>query len=337
MIVSSKNFVLKLEEILKDDLPTERYNESENIVLELIQRWHSGQKQFTHYTSGSTGRPKKISISREKIEISAESTLSTIDPDGKIKKVLLCLNPSNIGGAMVVYRALIYDHDITIVEPTSDLKGVVNEEIFDLTSMVPMQFANLTKQETNRFRNILIGGAPMPLKNIKYESNVYSTFGMTETVSHIALRKLCDDFYTTTGDTIVDITEQNTLKIRGSITDNKWIVTNDVVEILSKTSFKWLGRADFVINSGGIKIHPEMIEAQLEKQITSEFIATSLPDEKLGRKLILLINSDPQKLDFSILEKYHQPKEVFFNQKIFKTSNNKIDRRKTQAHFEASL
>lgn len=338
MIVNSKNFVLKLEEILIDDLPTERYNESENIVLELIRSWHSGQKYFTHYTSGSTGRPKKIVISREKIQISAKSTLSAIDPNSKIKNALLCLNPLNIGGAMVVYRSLLYDHDLTIIEPSSNVMSALDKDrIYDLTSMVPMQYRNLSNDDLTRFKNILIGGAPMSVDKTVLNTNVYSTYGMTETVSHIALRKLSEEVFMTIGDTVVDINEKKTLKIKGSITDNQWLETNDIVDIQSDKTFKWLGRADFVINSGGIKINPEMVEAQLENQIKHAFIATSLPDDNLGRKLVLLIEGDNQTLDFSELDKYHQPKEVFFNQKIFKTANNKIDRLKTQEHFESTL
>lgn len=338
MIVTSKNFVLKLEEILIDDLPTERYNDSENIVLELIRTWHSGKKKFTHYTSGSTGRPKKIVISREQIEISAKSTLSFIDPSNEISNVLLCLDPSNIGGAMVVYRALIYDHDLSIIEPTSNVMSALNQDqSYDLTSMVPMQFRNLTKKDLARFKIVLIGGAPMPVDETEYGTKVYSTFGMTETVSHIALRQLSEEVFTTTGDTVVDISKRNTLRIKGSITDNKWLETNDIVEIQSNTTFKWFGRADYIINSGGVKINPEKVEEQLVDQIKNEFIAASLPDDNLGRKLVLLINGEAQELDFSVLEKYHHPKEVFFNQKIFKTSNNKIDRKKTQEHFESTI
>ncbi|WP_424960976.1 AMP-binding protein [Ekhidna sp.] len=306
--------------------------------MELIRSWHSGQRYFTHYTSGSTGRPKKIVIGRDKIEISAKSTLSAIDPNRKIKNALLCLNPLNIGGAMVVYRSLLYNLDLTIIEPSTTIMDAMDKDlIYDLTSMVPMQYRGLSKNDLTRFRNILIGGAPMAVEKRVLNSNIYSTYGMTETVSHIALRKLSEEAFTTIGDTVVDISEKKTLKIKGSITDNQWLETNDIVDIQSDRTFKWLGRVDFVINSGGIKINPEMIEAQLEDQIKQEFIATSLPDDTLGRRLVLLIEGDNQMLDFSTLEKYHQPKEVFFNQKIFKTANNKIDRKKTQEHFESTL
>jgi len=338
VIVTSKNFVLKLEEILKDNLPTERYNEHENIVLGMIRDWHSEQKNFTHYTSGSTGRPKKVKISREKIELSAKSTLEYIDADNEIKTSLLCLDPRHIGGAMVVYRALVYGHDLAIIEPTSSLKQALNDDQnYDLASMVPMQFKGLGMDELSKVKHILIGGAPIAVDKREYKPNVFATFGMTETVSHIALRRISEESFTTTGDTQVAVSTNGTLKIHGSITDNKWLETNDVVEVYSSTSFKWLGRADFMINSGGIKINPEYVEAQLMDQIAGEFMAGSIPDDKFGRKLILLIAGDRQSLDFSSLEKYHRPKEVFFNQKIIKTPGNKIDRLKTQELFETSL
>ncbi|WP_420578412.1 AMP-binding protein [Ekhidna sp.] len=306
--------------------------------MELIRKWHSGQKYFTHYTSGSTGRPKKIIISREKIELSVKSTLAFIDPKNAIKSSLLCLSPANIGGAMVVYRAIIFDHDLKIIEPTSNLQQAFKKgQYFDLASMVPLQFKNLSKKDISRFGTILIGGAHMPADMTNYDSNIYATFGMTETVSHIALRHINEELFITTGDTEVAATSDQTLKIKGSITGNKWLITNDIVKIHSNKQFKWIGRADFIINSGGIKINPEMIEAQLMSQIKCDFMAASLPDDKLGRKLVLLIEGGDQKLDFTSLGKYHQPREVFFNQQIFKTKTNKIDRLKTQQYFESLL
>ena len=337
MNIRSKNFVLKLEEILKEELPTERYNEHEKFVLKIIRNWHANTQLFTHQTSGSTGRPKKIDISRDKIEMSARATLSYIDPYDKIKTSMLCLNPKHIGGAMVVYRSLIYNHDLTIVDPSTDLSKAIEHNSFDLVSMVPLQFGKLTESQLNQFGTILIGGAPLKVQSVRSTAKVYSTFGMTETVSHIALRPIDKDEFTTTGDTIVEADEYQTLKIKGKITDHKWLITNDIVSTTSPKSFKWVGRKDFVINSGGIKVNPEDLEQKLEPQIADEFIIGSIPDADLGQKVVLISEGSERPIDFSSLDKYHRPKVCFYNQEIFRTSSGKIDRKKTIEHLEKKL
>lgn len=255
-----------------------------------------------------------------------------------IRNSLLCINPEFIGGAMVIYRALIYDLDLFVVEPGADFMQHVEAELqFDIVSLVPMQFENLTQDQISRFRVILIGGAPMPVDVRKLNSNVFSTFGMTETVSHIALRPISEEVFTTTGDTEIGIKKDHSLKIKGTITDNKWLNTNDLIEFISNKSFKWLGRKDFIINSGGVKLNPETIEQILHDQIEGDFMVASMADERLGRKAVLLLQEDHKLIDFSGLDTYQKPKEVFFNQKIFKTESNKIDRLKTQKHFEENL
>ena len=302
-------------------------------MLKLVRRWYSDQHFFEHQTSGSTGKPRKIKIGRDKIEISARATMSYIDSNSKIKTSLLCLNPDHIGGAMVVYRSLIFDHDLTLVESASNPLQAGGEH-YDLVSMVPMQFKMLSQPEMDQFGTILIGGASIETGTIESKANIYSTFGMTETVSHIALRPINEEIYTTTGDTEVDIDENQLLKIKGSITDHKWLVTNDVVSLVSKYLFRWIGRKDFIINSGGIKANPEAIESQLKDKVSGEIMIASLPDEKLGRKIILLLEGTEQTIDFSILDRYHKPKACYFDQHLIKTSNGKIDRRKTQEYFE---
>lgn len=338
MIIYSKNFCLKLEEILKEELPTETYNDTEKNVLKIVRNWHSDKSHFSHQTSGSTGVPKQIEISREKIKYSSQATMSFIGSKANINNTLLCINPEFIGGAMVVYRALINDLDIHIVEPgTNFIDQLAHDDQFDLVSMVPMQFEKLTQDQISRFKVILIGGAPMPVKKEQYKAKVYSTFGMTETVSHIALRPLSEEVFTATGDAEIGINKDQSLKIKGTITDHKWLNTNDLIELVSNKSFKWLGRKDFVINSGGIKVNPETIEQSLQNQIEGDFMVGSMADEKLGRKVVLLMQQDHKLIDFSGLTPYQKPKEVFFNQRIFKTESNKIDRIKTQQSFEANL
>ncbi|SNS71314.1 O-succinylbenzoic acid--CoA ligase [Ekhidna lutea] len=333
MIIKSKKFVLKLEEILKEGLPTEKYNEFEKFVLELVKKWHNGDSFFVHHTSGSTGKPKAIKISREKIEYSARATMEYIDPNRQIRSSLLCLNPNFIGGAMVIYRGLIFDHDISIVPPSTAYNADL-EDNYDLVSIAPLQFEQMSSSQIDRFGTILIGGAPMPVSGKPYKSNVYSTFGMTETVSHFALRKLENDIFYTTGDTVVGISNDQSLKLKGTITGGNWLNTNDLIELIDDRSFKWIGRKDFIINTGGIKVNPEQVEQVLQDQFKADIMITSLPDAKLNQKIVLLSSGEHQEIDFSHLPKYHQPKEVYFNQAIYRTKTNKVDRVKTKSAFE---
>ena len=337
MIVTSNNFCLKLEEILKESLPTKGYNDTEKNVLKLIRGWFGGVKTFTHSTSGSTGAPKEVKISKEKIVLSAKSTMSFIDPNNEIRSALLCLDPKHIGGAMVVYRAMIFEQNIHIVEPSSDPMKAIDGANFDMVSMVPLQFENLSPQDIEHFKIILVGGAPLAPRSLNIRTRVYATFGMTETVSHFALRLLSEENFYTIGDNMVDADEDGSLKIKGSITDNEWVKTNDIIQLKSPISFCWIGRKDFIINTGGIKVNPEAIERNLADQFTNDFIISSLPDDRLGRKVILISSDDEVAIDISTLNKYEQPKEVFFNCKIIKTSSGKIDRIKTQKHLENML
>ncbi|MEP1225906.1 AMP-binding protein [Ekhidna sp.] len=306
-------------------------------MLEIIKSWYSDKKDFFHQTSGSTGKPKLIKISRNSIQLSAQATMSYLDPNELVKESLLCIDPVHIGGAMVIYRGLIYNHNITIVEPNSyPFKDLESDE-FDIASMVPMQFEKLKEKQINRCGIILIGGAPMPIDVKSYSAKVYSTYGMTETVSHIALRKIDMEEFHTTGDTIVAVDNSNSLKIKGSITANKWLKTTDLATVTSEKTFRWLGRKDFVINSGGIKINPEFIEEKLSDQFENDFMISSLPDKTLGSKVVLISSGSKQVIDFDILDKYHRPKESFFDCNIFKTTSGKIDRAKTQAELKKSI
>lgn len=327
MIIRSKNFRLKLEEILEDKFSSESYNESEKYALKLIQKWNSNDDIFQHQSSGSTGVPKTIEISREQIIISAQSTIDFIDPDRILKESLLCLDPKHIGGAMVIYRSLIFDQNLTMLEPSSNpLKELDFKADFDLVSVVPMQFDKFSAEEINRFKVILIGGAPMPVSKAYYGARVYSTFGMTETVSHFALRKLDEEEFLTIGDVEIASSEDQSLKLRGSVTNNKWLETNDIIEQTSNHSFKWIGRRDFIINSGGVKINPETVENQLRNKVQSDFMIGSLPDKILGQKVILISEGRSQEIDLSHLDKYSRPKEFYFGRKLERTSNGKINR-----------
>jgi len=340
VLIQSANVTLKLDDFQKEKSIYTPSSETERKVFKLVNKWINGEKSFTFHTSGSTGQAKVVSIEREKIIQSANFTFDYIDPERKISNSLLCLDPAFIGGAMVVFRALVRDIDLYIVEPSSHITNVLPTDYqTGLVSMVPMQFNHLKHEEINRFKNILIGGAPMDIiSNLGTTSNVFSTYGMTETVSHVALRRLNESHFEMTGDTKVSNTSDGCLQFNGTITNHKWLKTNDLGEVISSQSFRWIGRKDFVINSGGVKLNPETIERKLKDQVASMFIITSIPDELLHEKVVLVIEGETQaELDFGVLDKYERPKLVLQNQKILTTPSGKIDRRATRTNLLASL
>ncbi|MFK7953684.1 MAG: hypothetical protein AB8B73_12625 [Ekhidna sp.] len=333
MIIQFENFQISLNEILDANFSLSNFHGSELNALKLISEWFSDQDTFTFKTSGSTGKSKEILIHRKMIEYSTMATFDRIDPERKLNSSLLCLDPQFIGGAMVIFRALIMEHNITVIEPSkSPLEALETDSQFGLASMVPLQYLNSPADRINQIDTIIIGGSPIGIKsNSDIKSNVFSSYGMTETVSHIALRKIDETDFVTTGDTKVSLGKDSSLHISGTITNEEILETNDIVELKSDISFKWIGRKDFVINSGGIKINPETLEQKLSSQIQSEFIVSSQKDDFLGQKIILVVEGiEKESFDFSLLTKYEVPKNVLFVAEIPKTASGKIDRMQTE-------
>jgi O-succinylbenzoic acid--CoA ligase len=187
---------------------------------------------------------------------------------------------------------------------------------------------------------ILVGGATVsePLKKEIQAARlpVFETYGMTETISHVATKDLKkgDVFFRIMKGVSIDINHQNCLKIKAKTTGNTWIQTNDVVEFKNKGSFILKGRIDNIINSGGVKIQLEEIERVISQNLDfkNRFFCFGIPDEKLGQKLILVIESKEKILQKSklsaIFAKFEIPKEIYFIEKFFETSSAKIDKLK---------
>src|SRR5690606_37732730 len=192
-------------------------------------------------------------------------------------------------------------------------------------------------KDLKKVKKLIVGGAPISQllwKKIT-ESNVeaFQTFGMTETISHIALRKieLPERSYIPLNGVVID-SQNDCLVITAPHLGVRQLVTKDSVKIHSDGSFDWLGRTDFVINSGGIKIHPEQIEKQLSQLIEQPFFSFGIEDDSLGQKHVLCIEGDIQ-IDkdkiMRVIENYHAPKEVYFFDNFEYTTSGKINRLKT--------
>lgn len=302
-------------------------------VTSFISEWESSHT-FETMTSGSTGIPKKIIITKKQMLASAEMTCNFFG----LKKgdtAFLCLSISTIGGKMMIVRALTADLRLTV--------GSVNSQPFqtkkpryDFVAMVPMQVENALNAgvDLSGIGTIIIGGASisksLEQKIIDKNINAFQTYGMTETVSHIALKKINGNnqvYKTIPG--IQISSENDCLIIHAPALNVHHLKTNDTVEIVSEGEFKWMGRNDFVINSGGVKLHPEQIEEKLSFIIPLPFFVFGLEDDLLGQKLVVGIEGKMEinkSILESILSKYEIPKEIYFFNKFHYTSGNKLNR-----------
>jgi O-succinylbenzoic acid--CoA ligase len=334
-------------------------NQNTQDILSFCKEWIKGKESFTLHTSGSTGSPKPIQITRNQLLASVELTKNALSLSSK-DVAFVGINTSFIAGKMMLVRSLEIGMDMYIFPPSANpletfLKSNHYSQNLTFTALVPYQVDAIlsnpkTLEKLQKFRNILIGGASIShslttrIKDNLPNVNVFHTYGMTETVSHIALKNISknSEIFKVLKGISIDVDERNCLKIKGDITQNQWIITNDCVELINNYSFKWLGRIDNVINSGGIKLHLEEIEQKLEllfQNLTwKRFFLYGIPDEKLGHKLVLVIEGqkDNWKEEETLrqriaqnLDSYKRPKEICFVEKFIETDTQKIDRKKT--------
>ncbi|MCF2490971.1 AMP-binding protein [Dyadobacter sp. CY347] len=330
-------------------------------AYDFMQSWLNGQQTFTLQTSGSTGTPKPIEIDRNQLIASAQMTGKALDL-GRGTRALVCLNVHYIAGLMMLVRGMELDWEMTIIEPSANpLLEFDSHAEFDFTALVPLQLTAIlenpqTEKQIERLGKILLGGAPV---NVTLQREIealtipiYQSYGMTETVSHIALRRLngakSSEDYHFLPNIDFGTDERGCLHISGPVTNGGVVQTNDLVEISGNT-FKWIGRADNVINSGGVKIVLDKIDERVgevfyEFKIHNAFFNWSVPDEKLGQKLVLVIEGTENALpvDQIILKirkrlsAYETPKHVYFVQHFSKTTTDKVDKRHTVQQLLAS-
>lgn len=309
----------------------------------LLEWWNEYPTLIVH-TSGSTGAPKSIAVEKERMMQSAITTCAAIGLQHN-DKALLCLPVRYIAGKMMVIRALVAGLDLYPVAPGGNPLTTIPEGlVFDFAAMVPLQVFNSLqskKTELETIKNGIIGGASIdPELEVEVASlpNAwYSTYGMTETLSHIALRRLNgmnrSETYHPVQRVAISLSTDETLVIDAPAICAETIVTNDIAHILPDGSFEILGRKDNVINSGGIKLQTEQIERKLSNILDFPFCITSVPDPKLGEKVALLIESKHvcetellQKIS-GCLAAYEVPKHVFCIDRLPLTPNGKIDRK----------
>jgi O-succinylbenzoic acid--CoA ligase len=330
-------------------------NPFERATLEFCHHWLNGKKTFVSATSGSTGKPKKIVLKRSQLTVSARNTIRAL----KLKRgdtSLLCLDPRYIAGKMMLVRSLLAGMNIVAVIPSADPFSGLDDNIkIDFTALVPYQLQAIlssaqSRRKLNRLKAVLIGGAetdPQTQKKItRLKPAVYSTYGMTETISHIALQKLnppgAKNYFTVLPDIRIDQDKRGCLAIRATYLGRRPIVTNDLVDILSPQKFRWRGRWDNVINTGGVKVIPEKIEKVVaaifaKQKIRNRFFVTGLPDVRLGNTVALIvegqlsssqIKKSIEKLDTG-LARFEMPRVVLAIPHFVETDTQKINRRLT--------
>ncbi|MFD2587161.1 AMP-binding protein [Croceitalea marina] len=301
-----------------------------------LLNWLSTSKTLTVSTSGSTGTAKQIQLQKTQMVNSALATGSLFNLKAG-NSALLCLPCNFIAGKMMLVRAMVLGLEMDSVEPSSNpLREVI--KTYDFGAMIPLQAQNSLKK-LQLIDKLILGGTPLnqKLRNqlSPLNTSIYETYGMTETITHIAVRKLEADKFVTLPDVTVVQDSRECLVINAPKILTEEVITNDVVELISNTEFKWLGRYDTVINSGGIKLIPEQIELKLSKIIDNRFFVAGIPDETLGEKLVLVVESSEistlaEKLKFvEGLSKFELPKAIYFIPEFKETKNGKLHRSKT--------
>jgi O-succinylbenzoic acid--CoA ligase len=323
-------------------------------AYDFMQSWIAGQEKFTLQTSGSTGTPKPIFVTRNQLKASAAMTGKALNL-AKGTRALVCLNTSYIAGLMMLVRGMELDWELTIIEPSSNpLINLPENSHFDFVAMVPMQLAAClensgTSNMVGHIGQILLGGAPVGItlqrKISELKIPVFQSYGMTETVSHVALKKLngkdASDRYVFLPGIHFDTDARGCLFVSGEVTNQEVVQTNDLVEIFGN-AFEWIGRADNVINSGGVKIILDITDALVAEvfydlNLANAFFTWYQPDEKLGQKLVLIIEGSADLVPVTEIEEeirtrvsaYETPKHVYFVDHFTKTATDKVDKRGT--------
>ena len=320
---------------------------------EFLDAWFDEKAYIEVQTSGSTGNPKRIQLHKFHMVNSAMSTGSYFNL-GSGTKALLCLSPHFIAGKMMWVRALELGWNLDIAKNYSQPLEGVNSK-YDFVAMVPLQVQQSLLQ-LNQVQKLIVGGgvvSPQLRSSLQsLTTEVFATYGMTETITHIAVQRLNRTKATHTAlyealpSVELSTDERGCLVIDAAFVSEARVITNDIVELHSKTRFRWVGRYDSIVNSGGVKLQPEAIEAKIGKVLNGRFMVCGIPDERLGEKLGLIVEGSKEAIDAkeaiqtflrgANLEKYEVPKVICFVDVFVLTETGKIQRAKTLKKCELS-
>ena len=314
-------------------------------VHDFLGDWFNDNEFVIVNTSGSTGKPKPVELKKEFMINSAKATGEFFQLHENTT-ALLCMSVDYIAGKMMLVRAMVLGWQIDIVEPVANPLLTIKKE-YDFSAMVPMQL-QASLNQLYKVKKLIVGGGVVS-NDLKKEveassTEIFATYGMTETITHIAVKRLNQEvkensLYNSLPNVTLDIDDRGCLVVHAPLVSNELVITNDIVELHSKTSFKWMGRFDNIINSGGVKLNPETIEEKLSNIIEGRFFVTGISDVVLGEKLVLVLEGNKTKAElsdinkqlesFESLGKYEKPKEIFVIPEFVETETKKIQRAKT--------
>lgn len=315
---------------------------------EFLEEWNNPSPYVHVQTSGSTGAPKPMLVEKQRMLNSARITCDFLGlREGDT--ALLCMSLDYIAGKMMVVRSIERGLKLISVEPSGHPLSTPHSPL-SFAAMVPMQVYNSLqvpeeKERLKQIRHLIIGGGAIDdalaaaLKT--FPNHVWSTYGMTETLSHIALRRLngpeASEWYTPFPSVKVSLNEDSCLVIDAPLVCPSRLVTNDIAELSSGTvpnmKFRILGRKDNVICSGGIKIQIETVERQLRPHLQAPFLITKRPDAKFGEAVVLLTEGavdEGRRVCAQVLPKYNQPKAYLHVDKIPLTATGKPARKEAE-------
>ncbi len=266
-------------------------------VDEFLAEWRNGDAFVTAHTSGSTGTPKAIRLLKADMLASARATNARFGISAR-SRLLLCLSPDYIAGKMMIVRALDARARLTAIEPHRDLLADYHGDSFDFAAIIPAQAQTLADHPDRlaRLATIIVGGGPvspeLESQLAALNADAYSTYGMTETCSHIAVRRIgVDSHYTTLAPTTVCADSRGCLVARLPHLSIGEVTTNDLVDILSPTEFRWRGRIDNAINSGGVKIIPEELEREIADLLDVRYYVGRRPSPTWGEVPVLVVET----------------------------------------------
>ncbi len=318
-----------------------RVIDPDGLASGFIDEWLSDAPTVTAHTSGSTGTPKELQLLKSDMLRSAEATCRYFGID-RMSVLHLPLSTSYIAGKMMVVRAMVSGATLIVERASSTPLLHIPSEIthVDLTAVVPSQVNGLlASSHIGKLRNVIVGGgavsAEIEQRLRQSPVHAWTTYGMTETCSHVALRDLCADAdtYAALPGVVFSTDDRGCLVIEAESYSFGHLVTNDVVELVSAHEFRWLGRYDNVINSGGIKLHPEEMEKRLEGLLPCPFYIIGRPSARWGEEAVIVAEgADPAMcmriMDIArgVFDRYRVPKDVINMTRFIYASNGKIKR-----------
>ena len=333
-----------LVQLCQQKLKVSSAGEWETHIYEFILNWLNDEDHILVNTSGSTGKPKTIALKKSQMAYSARQTCDFFQLNTE-STGLLCLPAAYIAGKMMIVRGLVCGFNLITREPSGNPFANLNEKI-DFAAITPFQlFQSLeTLKNEKSVKTVIAGGgeiSPDLEKEVQdIPVRIFATYGMTETSSHIALRQVNGDErsndFQVIGETKINTDKRNCLVLENPYLFDAKLFTNDIVDVISENWFRWLGRFDNIINTGGIKVIPEEIEKTIAHLQPEVMVVSSVPDNKLGETVVLAIETEGliEKSQENLLRQikllvqpYAIPQKIFCIPEFPRTDNGKINRK----------